>query len=67
MSDTIYAIGDIHGQHELLLDALALIELDGGEDARIISLGDLVDRGPDSCAVIDTLLNGIERAAIGRC
>ena len=41
MSDTIYAIGDIHGQHELLLDALALIELDGGEDARIISLGDL--------------------------
>lgn len=39
MSDTIYAIGDIHGQHELLLDALALIELDGGEDARIISLG----------------------------
>ena len=61
MSDTIYAIGDIHGQHELLLDALALIELDGGEDARIISLGDLVDRGPDSCAVIDTLLNGIEQ------
>lgn len=61
MSETIYAIGDIHGQHELLLDALTLIELDGGKDARVISLGDLVDRGPDSRAVIDTLMNGIEQ------
>ncbi|MBU2981345.1 serine/threonine protein phosphatase [Lentibacter algarum] len=59
MSETIYAIGDIHGQHELLLDALSLIEMDGGPDARVISLGDLVDRGPDSRGVIDTLMNGI--------
>ncbi|WP_438990710.1 metallophosphoesterase [Lentibacter sp.] len=59
MSDTIYAIGDIHGQHELLLDALTLIELDGGQDARVISLGDLVDRGPDSRAVIETLMSGV--------
>lgn len=59
MRETIYAIGDIHGQHELLLDALALIELDGGQEAKVISLGDLVDRGPDSRAVIETLREGI--------
>ncbi|MCV2893543.1 metallophosphoesterase [Lentibacter sp. XHP0401] len=59
MTETIYAIGDIHGQYELLLDALTLIELDGGKDARVISLGDLVDRGPDSRAVIETLMNGM--------
>ena len=61
MSDTIYAIGDIHGQHEMLLDALTRIEADGGAAARVVVLGDLVDRGPDSAAVIDTLLNGIEQ------
>ena len=57
----IYAIGDIHGQHDMLLDALTRIEADGGTDARVVILGDLVDRGPDSRAVIDTLLSGIER------
>ncbi len=61
MSDTIYAIGDIHGQHEMLLDALTRIEADGGASARVVVLGDLVDRGPDSAAVIDTLMNGIEQ------
>ena len=60
MNTTIYAIGDIHGQHELLLDALSLIEMDGGPDARVVSIGDLVDRGPDSRAVIDTLMSGIK-------
>jgi len=59
MSDTIYAIGDIHGQHDMLLDALTRIESDGGAAARVVVLGDLVDRGPDSRAVIDTLMNGI--------
>ena len=59
MSQTLYAIGDVHGQHELLLDALALIALDGGADAQVVVIGDLVDRGPDSCGVINTLMEGI--------
>lgn len=59
MPDTIYAIGDIHGQHDMLLDALTRIEIDGGTQARVVVLGDLVDRGNQSCAVIDTLMNGI--------
>ncbi|MDU8929453.1 metallophosphoesterase [Alisedimentitalea sp. MJ-SS2] len=59
MTQPIYAIGDIHGQHDMLLDALTRIEADGGADARVVILGDLVDRGPDSRAVIDTLIAGI--------
>lgn len=54
----IYAIGDIHGQKEMLDHALALICADGGDDAQIVFLGDYTDRGPDSRAVIDTLIAG---------
>lgn len=61
MPHPIYAIGDIHGQHEMLLDALTRIEADGGTSAPVVFLGDLVDRGPDSRAVIDTLISGIDQ------
>lgn len=55
---TIYAVGDIHGQHAMLETALARIEADGGRDARVVFLGDYVDRGPDSARVLDTLATG---------
>jgi serine/threonine protein phosphatase 1 len=58
MTGPLYVIGDIHGQMEMLEVALARIAADGGADAPMVSLGDLVDRGPDSRAVIDTLLTG---------
>ncbi len=58
MTEAIYAIPDIHGQDALLEDALHRIARDGGKDARIIFLGDLVDRGPNSRAVIDRLMMG---------
>jgi len=58
MTDPIYAIPDIHGQDALLEAALDLVARDGGTEARIIFLGDLVDRGPDSRAVIDRLMTG---------
>lgn len=56
--DPIYAIGDIHGQKDMLDHALALITADGGDDAKIVFLGDYTDRGPNSRAVIDTLIAG---------
>lgn len=56
--DPIYAIGDIHGQKEMLDQALNLIAADGGDDAEIVFLGDYTDRGPDSRAVIETLIAG---------
>jgi serine/threonine protein phosphatase 1 len=60
----IYAIGDIHGRLDLLDRLLRMIRLDSEEReplARqtIIFLGDYIDRGPDSRAVIDRLLTGV--------
>jgi serine/threonine protein phosphatase 1 len=56
----IYAIGDIHGRNDLLVELLAKIDADDGARAvaetQIIFLGDLVDRGDDSAGVIDTAL-----------
>ncbi|MGR3434981.1 MAG: metallophosphoesterase [Shimia sp.] len=59
-SPAIYAIGDIHGQAAALDGALALIEADGGPGARIVFLGDYVDRGPDSRGVVERLRAGVE-------
>lgn len=59
MTQPIYAIGDIHGQLTMLEDALGKIERDGGGDAQIVFLGDLVDRGPNSAGVIDLLQKGV--------
>ncbi|BDS05793.1 serine/threonine protein phosphatase [Oceaniferula spumae] len=48
------AIGDIHGCHRALMTMLEIIHPSG--DDLIVTLGDYVDRGPDSKAVIDSLL-----------
>lgn len=56
----VYAIGDIHGRNDLLQALLAQIDADdaarGTADTQIIFLGDLVDRGPESAAVIETAM-----------
>lgn len=55
----LYAIGDIHGRDDLLADVHAKIASDvetpPPRDYRIIHLGDYVDRGPDTAAVIERL------------
>ncbi len=52
----IYAIGDVHGRADLLealLDAIARDDAGRSQsDTELIFLGDLVDRGPDSAAVV---------------
>lgn len=55
----LYAIGDIHGHIELLQAAHERIFRDGGSDARIAHVGDLIDRGPDSRGVVDYLMKGV--------
>lgn len=54
----IYAIGDIHGQRALLSEAHRRIAADGGGDALVVHVGDLIDKGPDSRGVIDDLMRG---------
>ncbi len=65
MSGRIYAIGDIHGQCDKLVAAHEAIAADaareGGGGPRVVHIGDLCDRGPDTRGVIDVLLAGIER------
>ena len=54
----IYAIGDIHGRHDLLLSAQNHILADiGGEDGEfvVVQLGDAIDRGPQSADTITEL------------
>lgn len=55
----LYAIGDVHGRDDLLGDLLAKIDADcrdGSAMKRIIVfLGDLIDRGPSSAAVVERL------------
>lgn len=54
--DRIYAIGDIHGRIDLFDSLIGAIEQDDAAKARanttVILLGDLIDRGPDSAAVV---------------
>lgn len=55
----VYAIGDIHGRADLLADLIARIDDDVRRRpiAHVVEiyLGDYVDRGADSCGVIDLL------------
>lgn len=56
----LYAIGDIHGNLDLLEGLLARICADeqarGGPKGELIFLGDLINRGPKSAQVIDCLV-----------
>lgn len=56
--ERIYAIGDLHGHVGQLQRALALIEADGGKDARVVFLGDYCDRGPQTREVMQALIDG---------
>ena len=55
----LYAIGDIHGRDDLLVDLLTRIEADSRGRGRarqvILFLGDLIDRGPSSAEVVERL------------
>lgn len=58
---TTYAIGDIHGHLGLLQRAHDLIAEDQARHGAgpVVHVGDLVDRGPDSCGVVEYLRAGI--------
>ena len=51
MTGRLIAVGDIHGCHNEFSELLNQLELK--EDDRLVLLGDLVNRGPDSTKVLD--------------
>ena len=59
----VYAIGDIHGQLEMLQAAHGLIDADredcGDDTAPVVHLGDYCDRGPDTAGAIQFLIDGV--------
>ncbi len=57
-----YVIPDIHGRYDLLCDGLAEIAAHSkGNAGVIVTIGDYVDKGPESKAVVDRLLSGVGR------
>ena len=59
----IYVIGDIHGRSDLpdrTVDHISR-DLDANpiSDCMTVTLGDYVDRGPDSCGVLDRLVRNL--------
>lgn len=63
-----FAVGDIHGRLDLLDTALALIaehaDLRQRPEYRVVFLGDYIDRGPDSAAVVARLRDGADHSSV---
>jgi serine/threonine protein phosphatase 1 len=58
IADAVYAVGDVHGCRDALSSLLDLIQADArsiSRTARIVLLGDMVDRGQDPAGVIDLI------------
>lgn len=53
-----YAIGDVHGCHDLLVALLGKIrDHAAGRQHRLVFLGDYIDRGPNSAGVVATVMD----------
>lgn len=57
----VYAVGDVHGRHDLLQGLVRQIARDAeaqnpSQQPLLVFLGDYVDRGPHSRQVVDTIL-----------
>jgi len=49
-----FVVGDIHGHYDLLMEELSYEGFDAAQD-RVFSVGDLIDRGPNSLACLKLL------------
>ena len=50
----LYAVGDIHGEREMLDDLLGKLPLDS--DDAFVFMGDYIDRGPEPRGVVERLI-----------
>lgn len=55
VNSSVLAIGDLHGRYDLLHKVLKNVAPEAGS-ARLVFLGDYIDRGPDSARVIERLI-----------
>lgn len=66
MSDRpVFAFGDVHGRLDLLTALIKKVHGHYGPDVDLYSVGDLIDRGPDSKGVIDFCIHHGVKAIIG--
>lgn len=64
MPQRTFFIGDVHGRSDLLAEMLAHVEEASKEidtDPEVIFLGDIVDRGPDSCGALEAVYGTLNR------
>jgi serine/threonine protein phosphatase 1 len=64
ISPLIYALGDVHGRADLLDEVLRFVEKDSArrrDDPKVMFLGDIVDRGPDSRLAMDLVVETLRR------
>ena len=57
-------VGDLHGHRGLLEDALEQLDFDPSRD-RVLSVGDLIDRGPESLATLSLIEEPWFQAVLG--
>ncbi|MFZ2102971.1 MAG: metallophosphoesterase family protein [Oricola sp.] len=61
----LYAIGDVHGRRDLLEALLAAIGDDArsrSEEVRIVFLGDVIDRGPESRQALELVIETLRQS-----
>ncbi len=63
-----YAVGDIHGRLDLLTNMINRIRQDNAArppaETRVVLLGDLIDRGPESAGVVDFAMRPLDFASL---
>jgi Calcineurin-like phosphoesterase len=62
MAARTIVVGDIHGCYDELLDLLAKVEFAAGD--RLVSVGDLITKGPQNRAVLDRFMSDPQFEAV---
>ena len=65
--ETVFAIGDVHGcasELRVLLDTIARLATEASGKRRLIYLGDMINRGPDSVGVLELWAAGEEARGV---
>ncbi|WP_084048120.1 metallophosphoesterase [Deinococcus hopiensis] len=57
MPRTVIVVPDLHGRADLLAEAVAHVEDSYGPEGHLLSLGDAIDRGPESVRCAELLLS----------